>query len=273
MKVSIVTISYNQAEYLERTLRSVVDQDYDDIEYIVVDPGSKDNSRNIIDEYRTRIARTLFEPDKGPADGLNKGFAVATGEIYGFLNSDDILYPGAVQSVVRYFESHPEVDVVSGHAVIIDEHDKPIRKSYSDRCSLVGYAYGAAVLMQPSTFFRAEVFKRVGGFNVANRTNWDGELFVDMRLKGARFAIINEFLSGYRLQPESITSSKKLDEGIRNYHQAMFQKIMGREMKPFDVLPSVLFRILKYVENPRALLERFFKGPIYGRGAKASAEK
>ena len=79
MKVSIVTISFNQAEYLERTLRSVIDQDYEDIEYIVVDPGSTDGSRTIIERYRTRITHILLEPDKGAADGLNKGFLFGNG--------------------------------------------------------------------------------------------------------------------------------------------------------------------------------------------------
>lgn len=268
MKVSIVTISFNQAEFLERALRSVIEQDHEDIEYIVVDPGSTDNSREIIERYRSKIAKLILEPDKGPADGLNKGFAMASGDIYGFLNSDDVLLPGAVSRVVRFFNSHPDVDVVSGHAIVMDEHDRNLRYSYSDRCSLVRYAYGAAVLMQPSTFFRSKPFKKVGGFNVVNRTNWDGELFIDMRLHGARFALMNDFLSGYRLQPDSITSSKKFDDGIRAYHKAIFRKIMGRDMKPWDVVPGVMFRLLKYVANPRALYERMFKGPVYGRSAK-----
>lgn len=268
MKVSLVTISFNQAEFLERAIRSVIDQDYDDIEYIIVDPGSTDNSREIIERFRAKSAKLLLDPDKGPADGLNKGFAEATGEIYGFLNSDDVLLPGTIARVVRYFMEHPDVDVVSGHAIIIDEHDQEIRRSYSDRFSLAGYAYGASVLMQPSTFFKANIFKKVGGFNVSNRTNWDGEIFVDMRLKGAHFAILNEFLSGYRLHRDSITSSKKLDDGIKAYHQAMFRKIMGRNMRAWDMLPRVMFRLLKYASNPRALYERLRKGPVYGRGAK-----
>lgn len=267
MKISIVTISFNQAEYLERAIRSVIEQGRRDIEYIVADPGSTDGSRDIIERYRSNIQKIIFERDAGPSDGLNKGFSQASGDIYGFLNSDDILFPGALGIVADYFARHPDIDVVSGHAVIIDENDRPIRKSYSDPCSLVRYAYGASVLMQPSTFFRADAFRKVGGFNPANRTNWDGELFVDMRLAGAKFARINQFLSGYRLQPDSITSSKKLDDGIREYHARMFRKIMGRGESAWDVLPRAFFRLLKYAENPRALVERIAKGPVYGRGA------
>src|ERR1039458_1375445 len=94
-RVSIVTISFNQAEFIERTILSVLTQDYLDIEYIVVDPGSTDGSRDIIERYRSRISKIILRPDRGAADGLNNGFAEATGEIFGFLNSDDLLRPGA----------------------------------------------------------------------------------------------------------------------------------------------------------------------------------
>lgn len=268
VKVSLVTISYNQAEFLERTILSVIRQDYNGIEYIVVDPGSTDGSRDIIERYRPKISKVILDPDRGPADGLNKGFSHATGDIYGFLNSDDVLYPGAVKRIVRYLSDHPDTDVVSGHAVIIDEQDREIRKSYSDNFSLIRYAYGTGVLMQPSTFFRSEIFRKTDGFNIENRTNWDGELYVDMLMCGARFALIDDFLSGYRLQSNSITASKKLDDGIRNYRKRIFRRIMGRDIKPWDSALSLLFRLEKYIANPRALQERLLHGPIYGRSAR-----
>lgn len=268
MKVSIVTISYNQAKFLERAIKSVLEQDYEDIEYIVVDPGSTDGSREIIERYRSRIDKIIFEPDDGPADGLKKGFAWATGDIYGFLNSDDVLLSHTLFRVIEFFKAHPDVDVVSGHSIVIDEHERELRNSYSDHFSLLRYAYGVVVLMQPSTFFRSNIFKKTQGFNVSNKTNWDGELFVDMCLQGARFALTNFFLSGYRLHPVSITSSKKIDEGIKVYHKAIFRKIMGRDMKPRDFTLSIMFRLLKHAMNPRALYERLSKGPIYGRSTK-----
>ena len=103
MKVSIVTISFNQAKYLERAIISVVEQNYSNIEYIVVDPGSTDGSREIIEKYRSKITIVILDPDKGPTDGLNKGFAAATGDIYAYINADDALLPGAVKSVVDFF--------------------------------------------------------------------------------------------------------------------------------------------------------------------------
>lgn len=265
MKVSIVTISYNQVDFLERALQSVIEQNYSNVEYIVVDPGSTDGSREILERYRSKISTLIYEPDSGPSDGLNKGFAVASGDVFGFLNSDDILLPDAIKKVVEFFRRSPQVDVVSGHTVIIDQNDTCLRSSFSDRFSLIKYAYGAAVLMQPSTFFKAHIYKKIGGFNVANGSNWDGELFVDMGMAGARFAVMDEFLSGYRLHPQSITSSKKLDAGMRTYNRAIFRKIMGRDKTVLDKLPAVFFRLVKHLGNPKALSERILKGPVYGR--------
>lgn len=266
MKISIVTISYNQAKFLERTLRSVIDQDYQNIEYIVVDPGSSDGSRSIINAYKEHISKIIFEPDSGPSDGLNKGFSYASGDVYGFINSDDILLPGALQKVADFFEKNPKKDLVSGHTVIIDENDQKVRNSYSDKFTLKGYAYGANVLMQPSTFFKASAYNKTSGFNVRNRSNWDGELFLDLYLSGSSLSILNEFLSCYRLQRDSITSTKKLDSLISDYYEGIFKKIMCREKKPIDRVLSVYYRFIKHVSNPRAFCERVFKGPVYGRG-------
>jgi glycosyltransferase involved in cell wall biosynthesis len=265
-KISIVTISFNQAGFLERAIRSVVEQDYPEIEYIVVDPGSTDGSRDIIERYKSSISRMIYEPDRGPADGLNKGFACATGDIVGFLNSDDVLLPGAVRSAVTFLNSD-EVDVVSGHAIVIDAEDRKLRTAYSEPFSLKMFAYGACVLVQPSTFFRREVFERVQGFNVENKATWDGELWVDMALSGARFALADEVWSGYRLHSQSITSSHKLRQQREENHRRMFRKILGRDSSDTDRLVAHACRLHKHVRNPRALYERIVRGPIYARPA------
>jgi glycosyltransferase involved in cell wall biosynthesis len=265
-KVSIVTISFNQAEFLERAISSVVEQDYSNIEYIVVDPGSTDGSREIIERYRSRISKVVFEPDRGPADGLNKGFALATGDILGFLNSDDVLLPGSIRSAVAFLNSN-DVDVVSAHATVIDAQDRHLRVAYSEPFSLKMFAYGACVLIQPSTFFRREVFERVQGFNVENKATWDGELWVDMALTGARFALSEGLWSGFRLHAQSITSSKKLHEKEQEDFRRMFCKILGRERSRTDWVIAQACRVRKHLRSPRALYERVAKGPISGRVA------
>ena len=120
MKFSVVTVSFNQRQYLEEALTSVLTQDYPAIEYIVVDPGSTDGSRELIESFRDRLASIVFEADQGAADGLNKGFQRASGDIFGFLNSDDALLPGAMKTVSRAFDQNPDCDIVMGNGFIVD---------------------------------------------------------------------------------------------------------------------------------------------------------
>lgn len=263
MKVSIVTISFNQAQFLEQAIRSVLEQDYPDIEYIVVDPGSTDGSRDIIEKYRNRIAHVIFEPDRGPADGLNKGFARATGEIFGFLNADDYLLPGALSTVVSAFAAAPDIDVFSGHALVVDAVGREINRLFSRHFSLTRYVYGAASLAQQSTFFRSDAFRKAGGFNVSNKIAWDGELWVDLALSGARFGRINAFLSAFRIHDCSITGSgKHSSKKFEQYREDIFVKVKRRNRDERDQLLRLIYKGFEYVLHPAVLKQRLFKGPI-----------
>lgn len=264
-KVSIVTISFNQCKFLERAIESVLNQDYPDIEYIIVDPGSTDGSKELIQKYETRISRVIFEPDKGPSDGLNKGFAATTGDIMGFLNSDDILYPGAVSTAVQFFEKQPSVDVVSGHAKIIGPRDEVLRLAYSDRMSKQRYLYRGAILIQPSTFFRRRAFELTRGFNLENRVYWDGELFLDMACAGCKFGLSSEIWSGFRLHNESITTSKRLEQQGMAVLDSLFCREKGRQPNRWDKMLMLGHRVWKHLVSPRDTVERIVKGPVFGR--------
>ncbi len=122
VRVSIITPSYNQAAFLEATIRSVLEQDYLDVEYILVDGGSTDGSLEIIQKYATRLAGWVSEPDRGQTDAINKGFARASGDILAWINSDDTYQPGAVSEAVAYLQAHPDVGMVYGDANLIDEN-------------------------------------------------------------------------------------------------------------------------------------------------------
>jgi glycosyltransferase involved in cell wall biosynthesis len=267
MKVSIVTISYNQGEYLEQAIRSVIEQNYPDIEYIIVDPGSKDNSQKIIQKYQPQITKIIFEPDRGPADGLNKGFHLATGEILGYLNADDYLLPGAIRQVIDIF-TNQTVDVVTGNAIIVGSTGNLIRKTYGRNFSLLDIAYGGAFVIQPSTFFTYNAFAATKGFNIDNNTNWDDELFVDMRLKNKKFMYVNNFFSAYRVHSSSITGAASTDQiqKIKEYHKKRFNKIMKREPSLYDQVMMVLFRYYAKTLNFRDTYERIVRGPIFHRG-------
>lgn len=265
MKFSVVTISYNQAQYLQQAIRSVLGQSGVEIEYIMVDPGSTDGSRDILARHAGAFAHCLLEPDQGPADGLNKGFARATGEIYCYLNSDDMFLPDAFARVAAWFRRYPDTDVICGNGYVIDAEGTLVRRVFSDRMNLRAVAYGASVAIQPSTFFRPRVFRAAGGFNLANRSNWDGELVIDMALAGARFRNVPDFLSCYRVYAESITGSARMAAAHEQYEDRMFRKILGRERSRFDGVASAWYRVAKHLGNPRAAYERVVRGPVFGR--------
>jgi glycosyltransferase involved in cell wall biosynthesis len=268
LKFSIVTISFNQSEFLERTIRSVVEQHDVVIEHIIVDPGSTDGSRDIIEKYRRHFARVILEEDEGPADGLNKGFSYATGDVYGYLNSDDTLEPGALAEVQSWFEKHPDIDVASGHAWITDRNDNRLRRTWSDRFERLPVAYGAAIQIQPSSFIKRAAYLRAGGFNIRNSSNWDSELFVNLFLSGSRFGTIERFLSCYRLHEVSITNSGILDGRVKEWSARRFELLMRRKSISIDRLVGLGFLAAKYTRRPLSLIERLRYGPIYRRGVK-----
>lgn len=235
-------------------MRSVLDQDYPNIEYIVVDPGSTDGSRELIKRYESRIARTILEPDNGPADGLNKGFTAASGDIFGYINADDAFLPGAISEVVAAFENDRSADVICGHGYKIDQHGRVIRRIYSEPFSLRRRSFGGANIIQQSTFCTREAFVEVGGFNVENRTCWDGELMVDLGLLNKKFKVVDRYWSAFTIHPGGISGSGRLMEQYFKDEERLFRKITGRERQSFDTAGGILYRIGKHVAHPA----RFF---------------
>lgn len=256
MKISIVTISYNQGRFLEQAIRSITEQGYDDLEYVVVDPGSVDGSREVIERYRERIATVVYEPDNGPADGLNKGFSHANGEVMGFINADDMLLPGALEKIADYFRRNPQVDAVCGCGFIVDEDGREVRRIMPTRFSKRLFAYGAVTLFQQGVFFRRSAFLGTERFNPENRTCWDGELFLDMASSGKRFGILFENIAGFRIYGGSISGSGRLAELYRKDVDRLFAKALGRKMDKRDKLLAGIYRLEKWLTNPRATLER-----------------
>jgi glycosyltransferase involved in cell wall biosynthesis len=242
MKISIVTLSFNQADYLREAIDSVLEQGYPDLEYIVVDPGSKDGSRDMILSYGDRIAHRLFEPDHGAADGLNKGFALASGEIFGFLNADDFLEPGALQHVVNHFSRNPECDIAFGNGCVVDGQGKRLRHYRARDFTTKRYFYGGSQWLQQSTFFRAAAFRRTKGFNIENRTCWDGELFVTMVNGGARVGYIDADLADFRIHPASISGSGSLSTQYQADVRRIFRQIRGRSWNTLDEIQRCLYR-------------------------------
>lgn len=242
MRITIVTLSFNQRAYLKQAMESVLSQDYDDLEYIVVDPGSTDGSRELIEGYGNRVARRIFENDRGAADGLNRGFEHATGDIYGFLNADDVLYPNALQTVADFFREHPECDVAMGNGYKIDARGAKVRHYRARGFTVRRYFYGGAQFLQQSTFFTAEAYRRSPKFNVENRTCWDGELFVNLANQGARIGYIEANLGGFRIHSESISGSGRMNEQYLADCRRIFRQVQGRTWGAGDEMLRFLYR-------------------------------
>lgn len=162
MLISIVTPSYNQADYLEQTIRSVLAQDYPDIEYLIVDGGSTDGTLDIIKKYEDRLAWWVSEKDQGQTDAINKGFGRAKGEVLAWINSDDTYEPGAVRAAVEYLRAHPEVGMVYGDCNFINESGRVIGKFNAAQTSYRLLRQGYAHIPQQTMFFRTELWRQVG---------------------------------------------------------------------------------------------------------------
>jgi glycosyltransferase involved in cell wall biosynthesis len=196
----------------------------------------------------------LLDPDDGPADGLNKGFAAARGEIFGYINADDLLLPGALARVAAAFVD-PAVDVVLGNGVIIDDADRQLRTAQSSRFSRAAYGYGAMTFIQQGCFFRAAAFARAGGFNNANRTCWDAELLIDMALAGARIVNIPDRLGAFRLYGDTITGSGRLAAQMKIDMARIHAKALGREPTAADRLVAPLRLLARRLADPAGTID------------------
>lgn len=169
-RISLVTPSYNQSQFLEQTLCSVVDQGYSNLEYGVIDGGSSDDSVNIIKRYSSRIDFWVSESDRGQAHAINKGFSQTSGEVMGWLNSDDILLPNTLKTVGTLFAHFPEISWITGIGVNIDAHGETISTTkpvgYKRDWIQRGWYHGRLLgfIRQESTFWRRSLWDRAGGY-------------------------------------------------------------------------------------------------------------
>ena len=161
MKVSIVTPSYNQSRFLESTIRSVLGQEYKDLEYFIIDGGSTDGSVDIIRKYEDHLSGWVSEPDRGQAHAINKGFSKATGEVVAWLNSDDVYAPGAIKSAVDTMVQNPDIGLVYGNAVSIDQNGDPFHKQEFNDYELEDLV-AFQIICQPAVFFRMDILEDVG---------------------------------------------------------------------------------------------------------------
>src|SRR5213593_127851 len=241
--ISIVTPSYNQAAFLEETIRSVLLQSYPNLEYIVMDGGSTDGSVEIIKKYEKHLTYWTSQKDAGPADAIRKGFERAKGSILAYLNSDDLYLPGAIHHLINRFKT-AGADVVYGNTYWIDDQSRILAERRQTPFSRFAYLYGGADLQQPATFWTQQIYRKVGGMDTSFICAFDTDLFARFASGGARFSHIRRFVACARLHQAQKTEilfeiSKKETDKIRARHVAV----------PVRSLPGIMLRNLGRIQR------------------------
>jgi GT2 family glycosyltransferase len=263
--ISIVTISMNQGRFLPAAVSSVLSQRDVDLEYVIVDAGSTDGSREYLATLSDPRVRLVLEPDRGPADGLNKGVRSTTGAVVGYLNADDLYLADTLRRVDELLRSKPWVDILYADGWIIDGEDRVCRHYESTAWGMRQYFYGGVNVLQQSTFFRRDAFDRTAGFNPRNATCWDGELLVDLALVGAQFEHVCADWSAFRLHAGGISGSHRLEEQYLDDVLRVRERAMGRELGAADACLGPVFRALKLMRSPGYTIRRLGPRPRIGR--------
>jgi glycosyltransferase involved in cell wall biosynthesis len=255
---SVVTPSFNQGGFIRATIESVLGQKTDNLQYIVMDGGSRDQTVAILKEYGDRL--TFFsEPDEGTADALNKGFALCRNEFVGWLNSDDVYYPETLSRVLKLFEEYPNVDVIYGRAHHIDETGAIVEEYSTSKWSFEKLL-DHCIISQPAAFFRREVIERFGALDQTHKYCVDYEFWIRLAKKGAQFLYVPELFAATRLHGAAKTVASRLEchsdineimvkhlgyvpeRWISNYAHIKAQRIVNRDENEFAFIRSLIIQ-------------------------------
>lgn len=275
--VSVVTPSLNHGRFIEKTIQSVLDQDYPNLQYIVVDGGSGDDTVEILRRYEHSLV-WISESDRGQSDAINKGFGMAGGEILAWLNSDDRYLPGAVSRAVECFESDLQADLVYGKTVLCDDRDRVIGE-YPTEPFDGGRLPAFNFISQPSAFFMADLFREAGGLNRDLNYAMDYDLWLRMIGGGARGVYLPEPMALFRLHAESKSvsavhalarSEECLRTVIKNcgwapanrvyacFHHRLLLRLPAplRELRALIIPLSAAFSFIEYLRLNRGIRRR-----------------
>lgn len=214
-KISVITPSYNQGKYIEKTIKSILDQKYPNLEYIVVDGGSSDNTLRVLKKYSSNIL-WISEKDNGQTDAINKGIKMSTGKIIAYLNSDDVYEPGSLFTVANYFMDNPEAMLVYGKGKHIDKNGKYIEDYPNKPTDFVGL-HGTCSICQPTVFWRRELMEEIGYFDISLKYAMDYDYWIRVS-KLYPLNYIYKYLGSTRFYPETKTSGQRV-----NVHREIIQ--------------------------------------------------
>ena len=217
--ISIVTPSFNQGEFIERTINSVLTQDYPNLEYIIQDGKSTDNTVSTIEKYEDRLKHWESAEDNGQSHAINLGFRHASGEIMAYLNSDDLLLPGTLHYVAAYFDKHPEVDAIYGHRVLINANDYEIgRWVLPPHCKSI--LEWADFVPQETLFWRRSIWEKAGAaIDESFKFAMDWDLIMRFLDAGAKMKRLPRFLGAFRIHQQQKTLSFITETGYKEMNR------------------------------------------------------
>lgn len=249
--VSIIIPSYNQGYFLERTILSVLNQDWPAIELIVVDGGSNDNSVAVIKKYQQHLAWWVSEKDSGQTNAINKGLAKSTGTYVTWLGSDDILLPQAVRTLAKALDAHPEIGMVYGAVAFIDTADRVTKINSYQNINLEKLLYNKhSTIAQPSSMLRRATLDLAGGLNESLHYCMDYDLWIRLHQHAPSMNLGEEILAGYRLHDDSKT--------VGDYTRMALEKIKVNRIYTRDVFNKVITSHYGYIVE--GWLRRIKKG-------------
>lgn len=234
--ITVVTPSYQQGRYLDAAMRSVLDQGYPRLEYVVVDGGSTDESVAVIRRHADRLAWWTSGPDGGQADAINQGFQRTTGEVMGWLNSDDLLLPGALDRIARAFRD-PRVQAVCGWRELIDQDGRPV-SSMAFPQPTPAVLRTRPILPQETVYWRRSLWERLGPLDASLRFSMDTDYWLRMLERGIVPRLIRAFLGVFRWQPEQ--KSALLLDVAREENSRLFGRANGVDRVDPDALRKQL---------------------------------
>ena len=272
-RISVVTPSFNQAAFLERTLQSVLSQGYPALEYLVLDGGSTDGSAGLLRSYADRLAFVRSAPDGGQAAALREGFERSTGDVQCWINSDDVFEPGALRFVGEVFAARPDIDFIYGSVRNIDVNDRRLFTSHTV-LGLPTLSYESSFTPQQAMFWRRGLYEKAGGIDASYRFAMDFDLLVRMVLAGARPLKVRRVLGSIRVHGAAKSSSMQhicAEEVQRTLarHGLVHGGPLARFLKCWGL------RAYRFARDPRCLyaaVESRLKG-VGPQSAKAHAQR
>lgn len=257
LKLSIITPSYNHGRFLEQTILSVINQDYDNAEHIIIDGASKDNSVDIIRKYEKHIAYWVSEPDGGPQYALHKGMAHATGDVVAWQNADDYYEPNVFGIVMKIFREYPDVDLVYGNVRLVNESNRTVRELRFVPTNHWSTLFEGFTMNNQAAFFCRTLWDRMGGVQFADGYAYDYDLFLRATRSARHSFFIHRTLGNYRVHVNSLTfgeEQNRLKSG--NDVWVIRRRYLGR----WGRMPTVVFKPIALLSLVRRTLWHMWLG-------------